>query len=226
MAFQFLSRGLVYVAFIAIVAIGWLLKHRQSANKHQAAETVSLDSAEAIRDALKSPGWQTRLSAVKELAHQHSPDNLNALVDLLSDADPSVRDVALDAILPYGESAVPGLVTVLEHGNLEAREAAAKALQHLHPGSAVLALITALAHDESAWVRVPAAQALGAIATDEAAEALIHALDDPHADVVKAVRAALTHIGTPDALQALENHAARQNAEPSSENNTDFLFLS
>ncbi|MCA9890573.1 MAG: hypothetical protein KC546_19475, partial [Anaerolineae bacterium] len=61
MAFQFLSRGLVYVAFIAIVAIGWLLKRRQSANKHQAAETVSLDSAEAIRDALKSPGWQTRL---------------------------------------------------------------------------------------------------------------------------------------------------------------------
>jgi HEAT repeat protein len=56
---------------------------------------------------------------------------------------------------------------------------------------------------ESAWVRSPAAQALGQLGGDEALHALIHWLSDTHPDVKQAVRAALAPIGTPDALAAL-----------------------
>lgn len=157
-----------------------------------------------MQAALQDSHWQTRLQAVQEISAQPSAENLGLLLSMFSDADSDVREAAAAGVERYGPDALDGLHVILSTGNLNAREMAVHSLYKLEDSHSTPALSNALLHDESAWVRIPAAQTLGKLGGDEALKTLIQALSDTHPDVKQAVRTALMQIGTPEALTALE----------------------
>ena len=185
-----LLRGLLYVGFVAAVIVGWYFNKRREARPiHNTTEPeINLDTLEAIIDALDSQRWTIRLKAVEALCNDNNPQTLQHLVDMLEDPVLDVRDAAASGIVAYCTEAVPMLAQVLETGKLNAREVAVKALCDIGTDATVDVLAKALREDESAWVRIPAAQGLGAIGGEKASSALRSALDDPHPDVVQTVQ--------------------------------------
>jgi HEAT repeat protein len=198
-------RSLLYLGFIVVAVAGWLLKRRPKVSSSIPSQRpeVDQDNPLTLQAALQDSHWQVRLEAVQGISAQHSAENLSLLLSMFSDADSDVREAAAAGVERYGSDALDGLHHVLNTGNLNARETAIQSLWRLHDPHSTPALINALLHDESAWVRSPAAQALGRLGDDEALHALIQSLSDTHPDVKQAVRAALAQIGTPEALAAL-----------------------
>lgn len=189
MAIRILMRGGIYILFIIGAAVAWFLKRRQRANTNQVM--ISADPIEPL-DALRHPYWQMRLEAVQELAQRKQPEDLSHLITMLNDTDSDVRDAAVEGVGAYGAVAVPYLSTLLADGHLRSREAAARALGLIGDAGALPALINAL-NDESAWVRIQAANALGQLETnEEALSALAQALEIEHDSATKnALQAAL-----------------------------------
>ncbi|MEZ4671045.1 MAG: HEAT repeat domain-containing protein [Anaerolineae bacterium] len=101
--------------------------------------------------------------------------------------------------------AVEALMVTFNNRNLSARVrlAAAEALIRLQSPTADIALLAALRSER--WsVRRSAAAVLGQMDADWAVEPLIKALQDPYEVVRRTARAALEHIGTPEAIHAIE----------------------
>ncbi len=157
---------------------------------------------------LRSKEWRIRLAAVEELLKDASDDTAQrlifALLPLLNDPDSDVREAVIAGLVRGGQAAIHGLVDTLEHGDVNAREGAARALGQIGGKIATDALIAALA-DDSAWVRIPAAQGLGAMSAQKAVDPLIACLEDEDAGVRSAAVEALTAIGTRKALMAVSN---------------------
>jgi len=102
------------------------------------------------------------------------------LIGGLADGDnPGRRNAALEALIRCGRAAVPALIEVLGHPDVDVRKQAVDALAGIgDPGSAE-AVARVLA-DEDPNVRAAAAEALGAIAWPDSAGALAEALQiDP-----------------------------------------------
>ena len=188
-----LLRGLLYIGFVVAVVAGWYLNRKKAARTEYSTTEpeINLDTLEAIIGALDSQRWTIRLKAVEALRNENNPQTLQHLVDMLEDPVLDVRDAAVSGIVTYGTQAVPRLAQVLETGKLNAREAAVKALCEIGTDATVDVLAKALQEDESAWVRIPAAQGLGAMGGEKASFALLSALDDPHPDVVQTVETIL-----------------------------------
>ncbi len=183
-----LLRGLLYLGFVIVIVAGWYLNKRKELS---AKPEIILDTPEAIVAALDNPRWIVRLKAVEALCDENDPQALNHLLDMLHDRVIDVRDAAAAGIVAYGTEAIPRLARVLETGKLNAREAAVKALCDISTEETVDVLAKALREDESAWVRMPAAQGLGVIGGEKASFALLTALEDPHPDVVQTVETIL-----------------------------------
>jgi hypothetical protein len=66
-----------------------------------------------------------------ELASSQDPQAEKALIDALSDADSEVRSTAAASLYRRGINSIPGLIGVLEHGDLLARREALWALKEL-----------------------------------------------------------------------------------------------
>lgn len=181
-------RGLIYVGFAMLVVITWFIKRTPSHTANQSA-TASPDNETHI-PTLHDKNWKSRLQAIAYIDYTQ-PETLPALIDLLSDKVPDVRQAASSALLFYGEQAIPALELTIKAGVLPACEVAVQTLQHITAPQTIPILIETLKNAESAWVRIAAATALGELGGDDATFALISALDDPHQGVVNAVESAL-----------------------------------
>lgn len=201
-------RGLLYVGFIVAVVIGWYVKRRKD---HVASDKPQTDvppkqlatKTKSIEDALIHPNWTIRLEALETLLKNQNANIMEILLDMLADPIIDIRQIAIAELVTYGEAAFAELDEILNTNNLSARESAIQTLVGMHSPTSSPLLAKALLHDESAWVRTPAAQGLGEIGDDEACGALIRALDDTHPDVLDAIRQALQKIGTQEALEAI-----------------------
>lgn len=188
--------------------IGWLAGNKKKPVVPPPPARITVPrEIPALLDALRSPDWRMRYEAVRGLGEVDDPAVLGALVSALDDADSDVRDGAVEALAGMGEAALPEVVEWLYSGTLNGREAAARALGLIATSTALESLSGAL-HDESAWVRAAAVEALERCGPG-AVPALAGALKDDDGDVRRAAQAALTRINTPQAKAAL----ARQQDE-------------
>jgi HEAT repeat protein len=202
------------MGLIVLAVAGWIFNNRKKASaphnpeRHTTFDDSTSDDPEM---ALQHPHWQVRLKAVRMIRQHQSPENLQLLITMLSDSDNDVREAAAEGILVYQQQALEGLAKTLQESVLHAREAALHILIRLNHPNSTPVLVNALLHDESAWVRIPAAQALGEISSQEAVEALGQALSDPHPDVVQTARSALERRGTAKARLLLKTQGKHDN---------------
>lgn len=211
MAFKALMRGGIYLLFIIGVALKWVMMKMDKSKKREIAEDFlsQADYLPQVDDPITqhtSRDWRVRLSAIHMLSENPDTDQIETLIDHLDDDIYDVREGAASALIAHGKDAVMSSIDVLLTGSLEAREMAVKVLAELHTEVSIAALEQALLEDESAWVRIPAAEALGEIGDEATVPTLIRALDDTHHDVYKAVAKALIQIGTDEVIQATADH--------------------
>jgi len=124
------------------------------------------------------------------------------------------RDAAIQAANALGDLgdkiAVPPLITVFRNQRQlpRVRLAAAEALLKMESAPAEVTLLAALRNEK--WhLRRNGAAILGQLRADWATLPLAEALNDEHQHVVRTARAALSRIGTPEALRWLEKPPAR-----------------
>jgi HEAT repeat protein len=202
MAFRILMRGGIYILFIIGVVVSWLMK--RNPKKYTPPDFIPTETAETdIHQALQSRDWRMRLWAVEELGKNQQPDNIRLLCRYLDDNDADVRETVATSLTVYGAEAVAAISTVLQHGTTNSREMAVKALALIRTDEALHHLAQAMLHDESAWIRIPAAQTLAAQNDAKWTEAFANLLKDNHKDVYQVAADALQLIGTADALAAL-----------------------
>lgn len=184
-------RGLMYVGFALAVLVTWFINRRRNARANNPINKEdALKTPETIDEALKHPRWTVRMEALESLQNSDDVEALSYLIKMLHDPVNDIRQAAINAIVRYGNQALGGLITVMDTGGLNAREACVKTLCDIGTPETVDLLITAL-QDESAWVRIHAVQGLSAVGGDRARQALEGARTDEHPDVVKAVLNAL-----------------------------------
>lgn len=187
-------RAIIYIVFVLGAIAGWLVqkfKRPPKLSKHPQA-----------KPSLQHPHWQQRLAALHQLAR--NPENISIFADVMGDRDGNVAEAAAQGLASYGDDAIPLFLTHLNSEQTQVREVCAKYLANFPRADVREALMHSLQTDESAWVRIAAAQALGEISNKQVIAALIDALDDPHAEVVKAIRETLAQIDTPQTRKALK----------------------
>ena len=206
-----LLRSGIYLLFIGGVAIKWIMTQMEKSKKRDIVkESLSeIDFIPEVDDLISqhtNRDWRIRLSAISLLKENPDVTHIPTLIKHLDDDVYDVREAAASALVVHDEDAVMDTIDVLLTGSLEAREMAVRVLAQVHTEVSVAALEQALLEDESTWVRVPVAEALGNIGDEATVPSLIRALDDSHQDVYKAVARALIQIGTAEAVQAVADN--------------------
>jgi len=199
-------RSLMYIGLVIAVIVGWISQRKPKSSKKdpfQQGSALHPDDPVRLQAALQDNHWQRRLEGIRVLCDHPSPHSLEQLLLLCADPVNDVREAAAHGIRVYGHKALDRLHDMLRNGNLDGRETAVHLLLELQSPESQPIFIDVLRNDESAWVRIPAVQALARFGDDDAEIALIEALHDPHSGVVGAVRLALTQLGTETALAAL-----------------------
>lgn len=131
-----------------------------------------------------------------------TPAALAAVVELLADSDPVMRQATEQALALAGKAALPAIENALDSPDERVRARAGESMARLGSDGEHAALDALRA--TSATQRLAAARTLGALGAVTAVEALIERLDDPDAGVRREATLALGQLGTPAALQALE----------------------
>lgn len=179
-------------AMILVTMVGWYMSRRRNRPQPIAPlPEVPQDASEITENTLHHSNWTVRQQALSTLLEDPSANNLDTLLEMLDDPVIDIRTLVSEALIPYGDEALAGLEAILKNKQLTTRESAMQTLLAIQTPATRPLLIDALQHDESAWVRIPAAQGLGQIGGDEAYQALLIARSDSHPDVVKAVNQAL-----------------------------------
>jgi hypothetical protein len=135
------------------------------------------------------------------------PDEITLLIGQLASKEPNEIIHAAQALGALGDTlAVEPLVMLFNNGALPAnvRLAAAEALIELKSPPTVVTALVALRRADGHLRRIAAAM-LGHLEADWAVEPLRAALKDENELVRRTARAALKHINTPEAHQALES---------------------
>lgn len=150
---------------------------------------------ETARQAFNSYDADRRREAINRLADAPfaaEPAYLQAYRLLLQDPDPTVRAAAVQALGRHGtvEDALP-LAARLEDPSPYTRWSAAQALRRIHNPQAVRPLLSTLAKDADADVRIAAADALGQYPDRLVYESLVAALNDSDFSVARAARRSL-----------------------------------
>ena len=92
----------------------------------------------------RHPQPVVRVQAATDLAGRSDEDSVRALIQLLEDAHPAVREVAQAGLRKMGPAAKDGLLVALNHGNAEVAGFSAEALGELGSQEVVGPLITGL----------------------------------------------------------------------------------
>lgn len=180
----------------------------------------AVDSIPALRVALaneQDADVRNHLSAALEalqLEAKRTTDTQEAIVPetpvgkliaQLRSKDPDDVIKAANGLGELGDKlAVEPLVVLFNDAkvSIQVRLAVAEALLKLEAAPVEVTLLAALRHAD--WhIRRNGAAILGQLRAEWAVEPLVKALNDPNRIVQKTARAALKHIGTPDALRAL-----------------------
>lgn len=139
------------------------------------------------------------IEPTKQLQH------INMLIEMLASED---AEQIIDAAQQLGEigdqMAVEPLVLVFNDmkSSMQIKLSVAEALLKLEGAPVEVALLAALRHTD--WhIRRNGAAILGQLQAEWSVEPLTQALRDKHSIVRRTARAALQHIGTPDAMEAL-----------------------
>ncbi len=172
--------------------------------------TTADDPLPALLGALRSSCVMERLRAAKDLGRLGwlAREALPALVAVLHDTDPRVRESAAQAIGLMGPDALPTLVAMLDHGDKYVRRHAVWALAKLGPLArpALVNLCQAL-KDADPRTASGAAQALGNMGAEAAdsVPALAEAMRGTNIVLCRLASKALSQIGLP-ALPTLIAH--------------------
>jgi HEAT repeat protein len=175
------------------------------------------EAVPVLIDALKDDDEEVRAAATEAIGRMGAvaKDAVPTLVDLLQDDSRNVRwaaVIALGGIGPSAEEAVPALILIVQDEDDPNRGNAALAIGKVGPAAkdAVPSLIHLL-HNGPSSSRGAAALGLGGIgpSAEEVVPALIQALGDSDGYVRKRAAEALTRIGTPEALEALNQRRGR-----------------
>jgi HEAT repeat protein len=161
----------------------------------------ALPAESAIRcliERLGDSSWRVRKASIERLiARSETADVANALVEALGDGDnPGRRNAAIDALIHFGENAIPALLAERSSGDIDVRKLVVDALAGIADSRAREPLKEML-DDPDPNVRASAADALGAIGGEGVPEALIRKAADTGEDQL--VRFSAAH-----ALSALE----------------------
>jgi HEAT repeat protein len=135
---------------------------------------------------------------------QIGPVAVPALLNALYHEQYEVNLGAAVALRKIGSPAIPSLSRALHHEDAKARGWATSALQSYENANAALRELLSVLHDDEYMVRIGAIIALGESKNPDAVPSLVELLDDKA--VSQFALEALTKIGTPDALKALEKH--------------------
>ncbi len=138
----------------------------------------------AVKILLASPNADDRFWAVRALWSNGTPAAIDALLQLLADADEMVRSAAALALGEmHAENAIEALANLLTTDTTSVGDHAADALAKIGL-AAETPLITALTHPKT-WVRVRAAKALVPIESHTAIAPLIDRLDNDESYLVR-----------------------------------------
>lgn len=134
-----------------------------------------------MRSRLRTPEELNKILQIRSSL----PNDLEGLIEKLSDQDPDVRGQAAISMMSLDDQrAIEPLIMALNDDSPNVRTPAAMALGHYRAEQALPALLDRLANDPSDYVRPCIANALGRISGDIAMEALKEALKD-QADAVR-----------------------------------------
>ncbi|WP_067046912.1 HEAT repeat domain-containing protein [Methanofollis ethanolicus] len=150
---------------------------------------------------LRSRSPERRYGAAVSLGRTGDPAAVPALEKALSDPDPGVRWMALEALGAIGNPALPVLTRLLGSDDIDLRWGAAVTLGDIGDPAAVEPLARAL-EDGDRYVRTRAALALAALGVP-ALPSLAAAAGHRDAGVRWAAALALGKIGSPDSIPAL-----------------------
>ena len=144
--------------------------------------------------ALRDEDWAVREEAASALGVLKDSRAVVPLVQLLGDADRSVRTAAIASLTTIGTPAVVPVGGCLTHRDLTVQESAASVLSSIADARVLDGLVSALGSAD--WVvRMHAAKALGRIRDARAVDALLPLLQDKVKAVREDVVAALALIG-------------------------------
>jgi HEAT repeat protein len=163
-------------------------------------------AVEALIKALDDPNDWQKNEVLIALGKIGSPQAVEVLIKVANSSSDvpfmSLRSEALKALGNIGNlQAIEGLIKVSEHPDREVRESAVYHVSQIRNPQAVEPLIKAI--ENSNWLRISAAEALGHIDNQRAGKALIKALE--HCDGIgrRSAVEALGRIGNCQAVEAL-----------------------
>lgn len=166
-----LGRALMFVAVAAVV--GFVADRIRLDRIAPFSGKDAIPENAGVEDliiALRSRNADTRYEAAVALGKLGDPEAIDPLQEALSDPEPGVRWVAMEALGAIGEPAIDALISLLSSPEVDTRWGAAIALGDIGSTEAIGPLAAAL-EDEDRYVRTRAALALAAIG-----EAAIEAL--------------------------------------------------
>lgn len=166
-----------------------------------------------LLDALDDEDIRVRIAACKALGDIAAPNAVPALLHILNkDNDNDLRWAATSALGKMGVAAVPGLIQALQDEDWKVRRSAADALWGLREPSAVPGLVEAL-FDKNDVVRQAANGAIEAMG-EMAVSGLAEAIKVGNSVVRQKAAEILREIGTPQAMQALQQAAGSKPLRP------------
>jgi HEAT repeat protein len=180
--------------FLAVGVIAGLIAGRPTAPPVQAG-------APTLIPHLRSRSPERRYDAAVALGRTGDPAAVPALEEALSDPDPGVRWMALEALGAIGSPALPVLTRLLGSDDIDLRWGAAVSLGEIGDPAAVGPLARTL-EDEDRYVRTRAALALAAIGAP-ALPSILAAAGHRDAGVRWAVALALGKARFPDGISTL-----------------------
>jgi HEAT repeat protein len=176
------------------------------------AAIQSLGSRETERlavGATRSADPRVRRAAFRILTYLGSISALDQFLAALGDPDEKVREAAL-AGLPFMDDprALEALLAATKNSSERTRAAAMRSLGHCSGNLRVTSYLLKGLGDPDAWVRYYACQALGRLAYEPAAEAIMRLLADPAGQVRVAAVEALSCLSSEVATGALRRALA------------------
>lgn len=216
---QLMSRGGIYIVFIIGMAITWVM-NRYFKKK---SAPIILPEAEAKTEAdfiaaLGDKDWHLRLWGAEHLIGVATEAAIPALVKRLEDEDPDVREAASQALIPLGSAASQAVIPLMQSRRLDVREAAVKVLVTIADSSAIECLAQVMIDDDSAWVRIPAIEAIGKQKDSHFHAALVQILHDEHEGIYQAAKTALLALDTPQAHAAIGANPYQANDKKANNN--------
>jgi len=164
------------------------------------------ECADLMLDRLHDTSETVRRAAVENLANLQDDRVFAALITAIRDESAKIRIAAAQSLGQLENvAAVLELVRALGDSDAWVRYYAARALAQIRSPESMDALAAALREDKAIYVRVAAADALGAIGGRRAVSILAPFVDFEDRDLARAVLLALGVVGHPDALHPIRS---------------------